>query len=192
MIYSVANQICAFIFFLLVAICLRWVLLWAGYRSLGLGQNVPWHSWARAAVPQHPDHCPPGGYPATSWNSSQMSSIQARVPETQFLACYEACPFQFTWIPASAFEWLPAVNWTWLNYSLRNNYSAQNFSLAFQGLRAKSHLSIRTLTHVKDKEGRNIFMRPGFVIYVLSPKLVSWQSIELSEGNIWSQTHAYP
>jgi len=60
-IYFVATQICAFIFFLSGAIRLRWVLIWAGWRSLGLGESVPWHCWARAAVPQHRDRCPPGG-----------------------------------------------------------------------------------------------------------------------------------
>lgn len=73
MIYSVANQIRTFIF-PSVAIYLRWALIWAGSGSLGLGQNVPGHSWARLPV---------GGYRARQLKYLANVIHTARVPETQ-------------------------------------------------------------------------------------------------------------
>lgn len=80
MIYSEANQRHTFIFFLSVAICLRWVLIWAGCRSLGLGQNVPWHSGLELQSPSTVTTVHWVTTLPTSWNTSQMSSIH---PESQ-------------------------------------------------------------------------------------------------------------
>lgn len=150
---SVADQTRSFIFFPSIAIHLQWVLSWAGCRSLGLGQNVPGHSRARAAVPQDCDH-----YPQLKYLT--MSSIQ---PESQK---HKSVP---------SVRWKPVLSHApdsclCSGMTACSDLAVTEVQLEKQPFCSKaeigtrSHLSLRTLTRIGDKEGRNIFICPNFVI----------------------------
>lgn len=170
------------------------MLIWAGCRSLGLGQNVPWHSWAKVEVPSTMTAAQWVVALPTNWNTSQMSSLQ---PESQKHKLIPSMLWRLSFpihLDTCLCVWVAACSeLAWLNYSLRHNHSVQNFSPCRGFKSEQSHNWTSGLfSCVKDGEGRNAFMCPSFIIYMSWLKLASWQSAELSEGSMWSKTHVLP